>query len=242
MELSFQHPRSGEWAHDCRDPLREARCTFVEPILETFELDDMAAAGRPLRILEIGFGRGLNTAMALRILADKYTDRRCGSQVGNGTKDRESQADAPVQVQAWGCEPNPHFVANWPPPPAEIAPFAPWWGYAKAGDWTVEQPSSLIKIRQTTAAELLAELPADSIDWIFLDLFSPAKHGEDWQPELWAGLAKVASPQAVLTSYCCARRVRDGLQNVGWHCEVLRRPGCRDTLRARFLAPGDRNA
>lgn len=197
---------------------------------------DVAApqTDQPLRILEVGFGRGLNTAMAMRLLA---------------------QAGHRGPIQAWGCEPNPHFLTPWPTVPDELAGYAPWWGYPAGGEG--ESPpegvdsgphiqaavgNAQVHVHLQTAAELLNQLPADSIDWIFLDLFSPAKHEEDWQAELWPGLAKVAAPSAVLTSYTCARRVRDGLQGVGWQCEVLRRPSYRDTLRARFLASGDGSA
>lgn len=226
MELSFQHPRSGEWAHDRRDPLREARLSFFEPAWE-------AAAPQPqqvLRMLEIGFGRGLNTAMALRML------HQLGHRGG---------------AQAWGCEPNPEVVQPWPQVPAELADFAPWWGYTPqdlqrdgdgVGKWLWSNPAEAqqevpIRLHALTAAELLQSLPQGSIDWFFLDLFSPAKHEEDWQQGLWTGLAKAAAPGAVLTSYTCARRVRDGLEMVGWQCQVLRRPNYRDTLRARWLPP-----
>ena len=209
------------------------------------------------RVLEVGFGRGLNTAMALRLLSERgfgivgesASEHGFGVLGGLEVEQVRAKPDAnerigndPVCIQAYGCEPNPHFLAKWPELPEELAGFAPWWGYTEEGEWRLNRPSCPIEIHQTTAAELLAKLPKDSIDWIFLDLFSPAKHEEDWQPELWAGLAKVASFQAVLTSYCCARRVRNGLQNVGWRCQVLRRAGYRDTLRARFLAVDDRNA
>lgn len=236
MEPSFQHPRSGEWAHDRRDPLREARCTFVEPIFEVWggplHPSEIAAGNtKRLRLLEIGFGRGLNTAMALRLLAEH-------GYAG--------------PIDAHGCEPNPQFLQPWPQVPSELNGYAPWWGYTAqefdsqgqadhAQAWEQGEQTT-IRLHLVTAATLLAALEPESVDWIFLDLFSPAKHGQDWEPDLWHGLKRVAAPQAVLTSYSCARRVRDGLQSVGWHCEVLRRPNYRDTLRARLLAPEAGNA
>ncbi len=207
MELSFQHPRSGEWAHDCRDPLREARFTYVAPIMERWAMADASQ----VRMLEVGFGRGLNTAMACRMLAETGFDG---------------------EITSYGCEPNPQFVQPWPAPPAEIEAHAPWWGYT-VEDLPIHADLHLYPL---SAAHMFPLLAANSIDWIFLDLFSPAKHADDWQPELWPGLAKVAAPGAILTSYTCARRVRDGLEQSGWRCEVLRRPNYRDTLRARFLA------
>jgi len=223
MELSFQHPRSGEWAHDCRDPLREARFTYIAPIMESWPL----ATANQVRMLEVGFGRGLNTAMASCML---------------------TEAGFVGEVLAYGCEPNPQFVQPWPQLPAELEAYAPWWGYAiddlPMTPETLATPvtrglknsQASLHLYPLSAAETFPLLDANSIDWIFLDLFSPAKHADDWQPELWPGLAKVAAPGAILTSYTCARRVRDGLEQSGWQCEVLRRPNYRDTLRARFLA------
>jgi tRNA U34 5-methylaminomethyl-2-thiouridine-forming methyltransferase MnmC len=218
--LSFQHPETQEWAHDSRDPLKEALCTYLKPAWESLPPDHAPI----LRLLEIGFGRGLNTAMALSKLA---------------------AINFPGEIEAWGCEPNPDFLPPWPTPPEGLQKYVPWWGETileKPRVHLLAQPSARVEVHRKTAVELMEVLPESQIHWIFLDLFSPARHPQDWEPQLFSALARVAEPEAVLTSYCCARRVRDGLQTAGWECEIIRRPHYRDTLRARFLASEGENA
>lgn len=204
--LSYRHPRTGEWAHDVRDPLAQARCSFVEP----------AAAARPprageaLRLLEIGFGRGLNTATALAWL-------------------RQAGREGPVR--ALGYEPWPERLAPWPACPEELRPWAPWWGEIP-GRWQPQAGIS-VEVRSERAADGLQARP-ERHDWIFLDLYSPGRHPEDWEPALFAALAAAAAPGAALTSYCTARSLRDGLSASGWQVRKLQTPGRRDSLLALF--------
>lgn len=206
----YRHPRTGEWAHDVRDPFRQARAAFAEPAATARP----ARAGETLRILDIGFGRGLNTGCALAGLAGLPAGAR------------------PAEVCVDACEAHPERLAPWPAPPAELAD-APWWG-RRPGTHTLAAPlHGRVTVRaQRAAAWLAADAPR--YDWIFLDLHSPRRHPEDWDPAMWPALAAHAAPGAVLTGYCCARSVRAGLATHGWQIEVLRHDGLRDTLRARF--------
>ncbi len=209
-DLSYQHPRTGEWAHDVRDPLGEARFSFVEP----------AAALRPPagplhRILEVGFGRGLNTAVALALLAE---------------------AGYSGALRCLGLEPFPDRLLPWPPVPAPIAATAPWWG-REPGPWACAgRPGWRGEVLAAPAPEALPS--GWGADWIFLDLHSPGAHPEDWKPGLVTALTAAAAPGAVLTSYCCARSLRDPLAAAGWRVERLRQKGRRDRLRAQFPKGG----
>jgi len=208
--LSYRHPRTGEWAHDLRDPLGEARGAFVDP---AFEARPPSPGGR-LRILEIGFGRGLNTAVALQTLRGLVSARQ------------------PSAVECLGLEPHPEGLEPWPPPPDSIQDSCPWWG-GLPGPWSLPD-------RSRWRGEILSR-PAPTglrgrgvFDWIFLDLYSPARHPEDWDPGLGPALAAIARPGSVLTSYCCARFLRDLLEAQGWVVERLRARHTRDTLRALY--------
>jgi tRNA 5-methylaminomethyl-2-thiouridine biosynthesis bifunctional protein len=207
--LSYRHPSSGEWAHDHRDPLGEAQMAFVGPALQA----NPPRQGLTHRLLEVGFGRGLNTATALRSLV---------------------QSDWHGQIEAFGMEPYPESLHPWPELPAQFQGLAPWWGQS-TGDWELPEFACTVRVRQQKAEIALAEL-TEAIDWIFLDLFSPSRHKQAWPDGLYRQLAEVAAAGAALTSYCCARVVRDGLENAGWRVKVLRRPGYRDTLLARWFA------
>lgn len=51
-------------------------------------------------------------------------------------------------------------------------------------------------------------------------------------------MAAHAAPASVLTTYTCARQVRECLQQSGWEPVVLKRQGWRDTLVATFGPTG----
>lgn len=213
FNLSYQHPRSGEWAHDVRDPLREALWVSIEP---AWELRPPQAGCRH-SWLEIGFGRGMVSAVALRELAR----RNVGAE----------------HILVHGAEPNPDWLQPWPTVLGSLAPYSPWWGEAQ-GMWQLADPTAEIRVVAEAAPEcfqsgLQGGTPG-GYDWIFLDLFSPAKHAEDWRPGLLEALTEQAAPGAVLTSYCCARSLREALAALGWQVERLRRPAFRDTLRAQL--------
>lgn len=159
---------------------------------------------RPLRVLDIGFGRGMNSAALL--------------------------ANAPGQVELLGFEPHPARLEPWPHRPPRGADF-PWWG-ALPGSWRTAR--GRIEVRaEPVAAGLVAK--DGRFDVVLLDLYSPAAAPQDWEDRLFEQLAAHAAPGAVLTTYTCARPVRDGLADRGWSVEVLRRPGVRDTLRALWM-------
>lgn len=213
--LSYRHPRSGEWAHDVRDPLREAHQVSVDPAWELRP----PQPGKPFASLEVGFGRGLNTATLLRRL--------------------RAECLRPSALQLHGCEANPEWLEPWPALPTCWQDCAPWWG-ERQGRWAIPGQEGEIRVVDQAAPACLQTSEAlgsgPRYDWIFLDLFSPGGHPEDWHPDLLAELTKSALPGAVLTSYTCARSVRDALGELGWSVERLRRTGIRDTLRAQ-LAP-----
>lgn len=213
--LSYRHPRSGEWAHDVRDPLRESIQVSIEPAWELRP----ARSGERFSTLEVGFGRGLNSATLLRKL-------------------RLEQIE-PSWLQLDGCEAHPDWLEPWPVLPEVWQDCAPWWGHA-SGQWPLLAPPGEARVRAEAAPACLLHGgslgPERRYDWIFLDLFSPGGHPEDWQAGLLEALTAVALPGAVLTSYTCARQIRDALTALGWQVERLRRPGIRDTLRAQ-LAP-----
>lgn len=219
---SFRHPRSGEWAHPPHaDPLADALANYVDPAWELLRPRVGAQpAGpdpsRPWRALVIGFGRGFECVAWERRVAAEAPDSHW---------------------EIVGLEPHPERLAPWPPRWSGLADGeAPWWGQAP-GAWSLAASRRLVVAQERAEAWALAAPPA-AWDALLLDLFSPAQHPEDWADSLAGGLARVAAPGAVLAGYCCARSVREALTRAGWSVEVLRRPGLRDTLRARWTASG----
>ena len=169
-----------------------------------------STARHPLRLLEIGFGTGLNAAvtamdaMAERpvhyITLEKYpVDPSLVDQLGY-----ESIIDAPT-FAAIHAAPWEHATAITP-------------------HFTLEK----------CCCDLLtAPLPED-IDIVYFDAFAPEKQPEMWSHEVFARIYKVMRPHGVLTTYCAKGAIRRLLQATGFTVERLAGPigGKREILRA----------
>ena len=165
---------------------------------------------RPLRLLEIGFGTGLNaavTAMAATaerpvhyITLEKYPV--APQLVGN------LGYDAWVDAQLFAA-----------------IHTAPW-----------EQPIAItphFTLEKRCCDLLAAPLPSD-IDIVYFDAFAPEKQPEMWSPEVFARIYEAMRPGGVLTTYCAKGVIRRLLQSTGFTVERLAGPvgGKREILRA----------
>ena len=165
---------------------------------------------RPLRLLEIGFGTGLNaavTAMAATaerpvhyITLEKYP---VASQlVGNLGYDAwvDAQLFAAIHAASWeqSIAITPHFT-----------------------------------LEKRCCDLLAAPLPSD-IDIVYFDAFAPEKQPEMWSPEVFARIYEAMRPGGVLTTYCAKGVIRRLLQSTGFTVERLAGPvgGKREILRA----------
>jgi tRNA U34 5-methylaminomethyl-2-thiouridine-forming methyltransferase MnmC len=215
---SYRHAASGEWAHPRRPgPLEDGFRRYADPAWEVLEPRVRAApdgplgADRPWTVLTIGFGRGFESVAFLR---------------------RWREAPVPARLRLLGLEPWPEALRPWPPRWPEFEPDeAPWWG-GPMGRWSTAGERIRVEVLAQDAAAWLAAAPHASVDAVLLDLFSPRNAPDDWQPGLWPGLAHAAAPSCCLTTYCCARSLRSGLESAGAAVEILRKPGQRDGLRA----------
>lgn len=164
----------------------------------------------PLRLLEIGFGTGLNaavTAMAATasspvhyITLEKYpVEPRLVDSLGYG---------AFVEDQIFTAI----HTAPWEQPTA-ITPH-----------FTLEKRCS----------DLLTTPLPDDIDIVYFDAFAPEKQPEMWAPEVFARIHRSMRPGGVLTTYCAKGAIRRLLQSVGFTVERLAGPvgGKREILRA----------
>ena len=165
---------------------------------------------RPLRLLEVGFGIGLNaavTAMAATaerpvhyITLEKYpVEPRLVERLGY-----EALVDASL------------FAALH---------AAPW-----------EQPAAItphFTLEKRCCDLLTAPLPHD-IDIVYFDAFAPEKQPEMWSPEVFVRIFEAMSPRGVLTTYCAKGAIRRLLQSTGFAVERLDGPvgGKREILRA----------
>ena len=166
--------------------------------------------GEQVRILEIGFGTGLNavvTAMVANsehpvhyISIEKYpVDSDTLSQLKYGEIVNEKLYNDIINAE-WNRE-------------VEITPF-----------FTLEK---------IEGDYLIDNLPSN-IDVIYFDAFAPEKQPEMWSRKAFERLYATANPNAVLTTYCSKGVIRRMLSEIGFNVERIAGPpnGKREILRA----------
>ena len=166
--------------------------------------------GTPLRLLEVGFGTGLNavvTAMVADaqhpvhyISLEKYpVDEHLLSGLAYDTQVDKELLHA-IHAAQWNT-------------PVAITPY-----------FTLEK-------RQ---ADYLADALPRNIDVVYFDAFAPEKQPEMWSEEAFARLCNVLNKGAVLTTYCAKGHIRRLFASLGLTVERLSGPvgGKREILRA----------
>ncbi len=172
---------------------------------ERFVLSDT-----PLRLLEVGFGTGLNAAVTAMsadsqypvhyITLEKYpVEQSIVNQLGY-------EALIPKQLFT--------DIHN-----------APW-----------DHPTSItphFTLEKRCCDLLVTSLP-HNIDVVYFDAFAPEKQPEMWRPEIFARIYNAMRPGGVLTTYCAKGVIRRLLQSTGFSIERLAGPvgGKREILRA----------
>jgi tRNA U34 5-methylaminomethyl-2-thiouridine-forming methyltransferase MnmC len=207
-------PALDEHYHSRHGAAQESRHVFIEAGLRP-----LLAAGlgqsKPLRLLEVGLGTGLNALLTL-----------------------EAAQSTGAVVAYDGYE-------TLPLPPTTVAALAPQWAKEPALSQAFEQLHAapwgkqytltpgffLTKLEDPVQA---AALPADYYDLVYFDAFAPEKQPELWTEEVFQTLYTAAAPGAVLVSYCAQGQFRRNLRAAGWLTEKLPGPpGKREMTRAR---------
>ena len=167
-------------------------------------------SSQPLRVLEIGFGTGLNavvTAMAT-------------------TKDRKAHYISlelyPVEAQLIEKLNYGEMVDN----NLLIALHQAQWNAPQ-----VISPTFTLEKLQCDFTQ--CSLPHD-IDVVYFDAFAPEKQPEMWDESLFKRIYDAMSIGGILTTYCAKGEIRRRLQRVGFIVERLAGPpgGKREILRA----------
>jgi tRNA U34 5-methylaminomethyl-2-thiouridine-forming methyltransferase MnmC len=210
-------PALNEHYHSQHGARQESAHVFVRHGLLPL-LPATAEAGRPLRILEIGLGTGLNALLTL-----------------------EAAQAAGAAIEYDGLE-------TFPLPPAVVAALQPEWdergtplrelfAALHAAPW--DAPVELLpgfRLCKLPRALQAAALPTTHYDLLYFDAFAPEKQPELWMEAVFAQLYAAAAPGAVLVSYCAQGQFRRNLRAAGWLTEKLPGPpGKREMTRARKI-------
>lgn len=206
-------PEIDECYHSVHGAVQESIHIFIDAGLRAFLF-----AGKPenlIRVLEIGFGTGLNALLTL------------------SEAEKLKTAIHYTSLELYPLAAHDALQLNYPEMLHtdrrlfEKIHLLPW--------ETAEEITPYFTLHKIKA-DFTAYEPREMFDVVYFDAFSPEK-----QPELWTedGFGKIYASSgggAVLTTYCAKGAVRRALQSVGYIVERLPGPpGKREILRGRKL-------
>lgn len=166
------------------------------------------------RVLEIGFGTGLNAWLTLQ----------------------EAEKGRKVSYTTLEKYPLPQALILQLDYPALLSPsFAPYYlalHQAAWDSWVEITPSFHLRKVQTDFTTVQFQ---EEYDVIYFDAFAPEKQPEMWSQELFDRLYQCLSPGGILVTYCAKGVVRRMLQASGFVVERLPGPpgGKREILRGK---------
>lgn len=212
---SIYLPEIDESYHSTHGAIQESAHIFINLGLK-------ACANKKIRILEIGFGTGLNallTALQQNFEID-YTTLEL----------------FPIEL-SFALKLNYHQQMGIDPDIFLRLHMAPWGKYSQ-----ITENFKLLKIQSDLASIDFQHLQDYSptknstelnFDLIFFDAFSPEKQPELWTQDIFTKIYTHCNQNAILTTYCAKGQVRRNLQNAGFKVERLPGPpGKREVLRA----------
>jgi len=202
-------PEIDESYHSTNGAIQESMHIFINDGLRT-------CTKKSIKVLEIGFGTGLNTFLTL--LEAENT---------NKTIFYTALELYPVDVSEAVKLNYPEWVDITKKSLFEDIHYSRWNEAVKITDHF-----TLIKLlTDFTKADF-----SGKFDVIYFDAFSPEKQPEMWSEELFRKLYAYAEKGAALTTYCAKGAVRRAMQAAGFSVERLPGPaGKREILRARKL-------
>lgn len=211
----------GESYHSRHGALTEARHVF----LEGSGVADRLAAGRPTRLLEIGFGTGLNFLLTAQ-----------QAEAGGAGLDYVAleQDVLPADLlerlnhgEELGAEPLRKLLLAWRrTQPLDIP----------AGSYLLPLTNRIILTLLVGDASVI-EIPDEGFHAVYLDAFSPDVNPELWTEAFLRRLHGAMAEGGALSTYSVKGSVRRALQSVGFSVEKRPGPpGKREMLVARRVA------
>jgi len=205
---SLRNEILNETYHSIHGAIQESVHVFVENGLKQ-------CTRKEIRILEIGFGTGLNAFLTL-IEAEKL----------NISIEYTGIELYPVPETIWKEINYPDVIAK-----QQKADFY----FLHACEWEkTHQISPNFSFRKINCDFATFE-PEDKFDLIYFDAFSPEKQPELWLQNRFTSLASHCNSGAILTTYCAKGIVKQALRDAGFKVERLDGPpGKRHMLRGRI--------
>lgn len=198
-----------ETYHSRHGAVQEALHVFISKGLKEIE-----KSKRPINILEVGFGTGLN---ALLTCVNSTSEV---NYIGLEANPLSIKVLDSLNYDATVIEDNSQEVFK-------NIHSSPW--------ETLCPITSLFSIKkvETTIQNFEVTQP---IDLVYYDAFGPNSQAEMWDISIFEKIYKAMRPQGVFVTYCAKGQVRRDLKSVGFVMERLEGPpGKREMLRGRKL-------
>jgi tRNA U34 5-methylaminomethyl-2-thiouridine-forming methyltransferase MnmC len=189
---TLRSPVHGDTYHSLRGAVGESRHVFIENGFSQ-------AGGTPVKILEMGFGTGLNAWLTL------LEAERAGREVEYTAL--ELYPVPPEVAAQLGYSGDERFMALH---------TSAW------GEWS--EPSDGFRLRKMhgAAAEIFAEPNLlSNFDLIYWDAFAPDTQPDLWTAELFARVFEATAPGGILVTYSSKGDVRRALKTAGFTVERL---------------------
>ena len=185
---SFMNEEVGESYHSHTGGVEEALKKYAIPC----KIKELAKTGK-LKILDVCFGMGYNSAMAVSVALEENPD---------------------CEIEVIGLEYDPNIISRI----QEVNPQIPFFAqYKKLNPQRLEfkEGNVSVKVLLGDAREKVKPLPENYFDAVFFDPFSPKTAPEMWQESFFVEIHRVMKSSAILATYSCARMARDNMSKAG---------------------------
>ncbi len=185
---TFMNEVVGESYHSQTGAVEEALKKYAIPC----KIKELAKNGK-IRILDVCFGLGYNSAMAISVALEENPD---------------------CEIEVVGLEYDTNIISNIQEVNPPIAFFA---NYKRLNPKKLQfkEGKVSVKILLGDARETCKTLPENYFDAIFFDPFSPKTAPEMWQESFFAWMHRVLKASGILATYSCARIARDNMSKAG---------------------------
>lgn len=196
-----------EHYHSVKGALTESQHIFIYNGLNKHEAKD-------IRVLEVGFGTGLNAILTLQ---------------------EAEQQHRHVHYTSLEKYPIPMHLAEQLDYPNLVNPeYADLFLQLHRTDWNHWADVTPYFHLRKVETDFTTLQFKEKYDVIYFDAFAPEKQEEMWSEEIFRRMYDCLAPKGILVTYCAKGIVRRTLQSVGFHIERLPGPpnGKREILRA----------
>lgn len=183
-----------ETYHSVHGAIQESRHVFI---LIGLQASEQTHPSQPIRILEVGFGTGLNALLTMM---------------------HASESKTPIIYESWEKHPLPESILlqlNYAGELEDTKSFdaihrAPW------NVETIVAPGFSLLKKQ---GDVLVDPIEGSYDLIYYDAFAPSKQPELWTMDVLKKVTDRLLPNGFLVTYCAKGQVKRDLTSLGLHVE-----------------------